>query len=174
MSHPEPKNFGGRRRAGVDYSNSLRDMLPGLIGPGQKPKSKREIAAATGRNFETVTRLFERIRSDVHVADWRRGRTGAPTALWLLGPGDDVPIPPPMTSAEKSRRYRANPIGKATARAASDKWKKSEQGRAYEKAYNKVRLAKYHAKQEAKRTAYRALRQADPLMAAIMGARTRS
>jgi hypothetical protein len=162
-------NFNGRRSPGVDYSVALRDLIPGLIGEGMEPKSKMEIAEATGRNFETVTRLFQKI--DVHIAGWRRGKSGEPSALWLLGKGEDAPRPGPLTCAEKNKRYRSTEHGWKKSRAATDAWKKSENGKKAVADYNAVRLARYHARKEAKKTAYAVLKQADPLMAAIMGVR---
>ena len=94
-------NFQGRKAPGRDYSTALRDMLPSLLSV---PMSKKEIAKATERDYETVSHLFAKIRDGVHVAGWRRGRDGPIEALWLYGPGEDAPKPAPLTSAEKSAR----------------------------------------------------------------------
>ena len=169
MKPVDMTNFRGRRKAGVDYSRALRDWLPELIGT--TPKSKREIAEATGRNFETVTRLFEKIRSEIHIAGWRRGEVGEPTALWLLGAGKDAARPAAKTSSEKSKKYRSTARGKAISRSASDRWKQSEAGRQYQQAYNQRRMERYYQKQAERQRAYAVLKSVDPLLAAIMGAR---
>lgn len=166
MQPVDMSNFRGRRKAGVDYSRALRDWLPELIS--EKPMSKREIAQATGRNFETVTRLFQKLDGQIHIAGWRSGSVGEPTALWLLGPGENAPRPAPMTTAEKSRRYRETENGRATNKAAAKAWRKSPNGLAYRRRYyhRKIRSDSAKAKQ-----AYKAMAEIDPLMAAIMGAR---
>lgn len=164
-------NFRGKRKAGVNYSVALRDLLPGLIG--EKPMSKREISAATGRNFETLTRLFAKLHStQIHIAGWRRGRSGNPTALWLIGPGDDVPMPTALTNAEKSKRYRSTDHGREMNRRATLKWKQSPAANDYKARYNERRKARYHAIKIVRETAHQTLASIDPLMAAIMGKRS--
>ena len=165
-------NFKGRKKEGRDYSIALRDMLPQHIGEGMEPKTKQELAKLTGRSFETLTRLFKKIHgTGIHIAGWQRGTSGEPAAMWILGPGEDVPRPGPMSSAEKNKRYRATEHGWKTSRQASDNWKKSERGQEYLAKYNQRRLERYHARNAIKRNAYAVLKQADPLLAAIMGVR---
>lgn len=154
-------NFKGRKKAGRDYSTALRDKLPAIIG--KTPKSKQEIAAAAERDHETVSRLFDKIRSQIHIAGWKRGENGPIEALWLLGPGEDAPKPAPFTSAEKSARWRNTPHGKAMARKAAKRWRRSEGGRDWIRSYG---VAKY-AQRKYETGGIAAI---DPLLALIMGA----
>ena len=153
-------NFKGRRKPGRDYSAALRDQLPALIG--SKPMSKQEIAKATDRDFETVSHLFRKIRDSVHIAGWKRGRSGPIEALWMIGPGEDAPKPKALTSAEKSAKWRNTPHGKILARKYSKRWRKSEHGRDWTKSYRSARYAR--KKYEAGGVA-----AIDPLMAIILG-----
>jgi hypothetical protein len=154
-------NFKGRKAPGRDYSTALRDMLPSLLSV---PMSKQEIAKATERDFETVSHLFVKIRSSVHIAGWKRGRSGPIEALWLYGPGKDSPKPAALTSAEKSARWRNTPHGKILARKYSKRWRKSENGRDWTKSYRSARYAR-------KKFESGGVAAIDPLLAAIMGPR---
>lgn len=161
-------NFRGRQKAGVDYSVALRDQLPLLIQ--DKAMSMREISNATDRNFETVRTIFAKLHGkQIYIAGWRRSAQGPIVALLRWGSQPDVPKPPPLTSAEKSSKYRASESGHATAKMSSIKWRQSERGKARQDAYNETRKARYRARIQAKKTAHAELKMRDPLLAAIMG-----
>lgn len=156
--------FAGRKKVGRDYSAALRDILPKIIGPRCKPKSKQEIADIAGRDHQTVATLFVKIRAELYIAGWRRSDVGPMTPLWKLGNKPDAPKPPAYTSAEKSRRYRSDPEKLARSKKAQKAWRNSEAGKDWRHYYPKRRQA---------RKAYEAggVAAIDPLLAAIMGGR---
>lgn len=152
--------FKGRQKEGRDYSSALRDLLPTLIS--ETPMSRQEIAQAAGRDHETVSRLFTKIRSQIHIAGWRRANSGPIESLWLLGPGEDMPKPTPFTSAEKSARWRTTPHGKVMARKAAKRWRNSGSGRDWIRSYGAGKYAR-------KKYETGGIAAIDPLLAAIMG-----
>lgn len=157
--------FKGRQKPGRDYSTALRDLLPSVIG--EKPKSKLEICAEVGRNHSTVTRVMEKVRGQIHIAEWRRGESGPITPLWIWGKGEDAPKPDPLTNSEKSRRYRSTEHGRKVCQIASRRWKKSANGK---KRTKETRRAKYLRDRFAA-GGIAALLKRDRLMSAIIGAR---
>ena len=42
----------------------------------------------------------------VHVCGWRHNISGAPTPIYAIGPGKDIPKPIPETASERSKRRR--------------------------------------------------------------------
>lgn len=160
-------NFRGHRTPGRDYSRALRDLLPQIIATSAK--SKLEIAAEAQRDHESVSRVIAKLRDQVRIAGWRRGRSGPIEALWLWGAGEDVPYPGPMSSAEKSKRDRSTEHGHQTNLNASRNWRKSEAGKSYEAINNERRKQRYYMRKQIAVRAYHEIKARDPLLAAIMG-----
>lgn len=167
MKPIDMRKFGGHKASGRDYSVALRDMLPQIIAT--EAKSRFEIAAAAQRDHESVRRVMAKLRDQVHIAGWRRGKCGPIEALWLWGPGEDAPYPGPMSSAEKSRKYRATERGSMVNRAAARNWYNSEAGKQYRMEDAIRKKARRRIMKAAVERAYLEIKSRDPLLAAIMG-----
>lgn len=76
------------------------------IRQGTRSISEVALAAHTAdRHASRILRYLHDQRA-IHIASWRRGRCGPPTALYRWGAGQDAPRPEPMKDALKCKRYR--------------------------------------------------------------------
>jgi len=154
-------NFHGFKKAGRDYTYTLPSILPNIIG--EKAKSIAEIASEAGRSDDAAGRAITHCRQDVHIESWRRTKVGW-VPLYLWGRGEDAAKPPPLTSAEKSRIYRASEHGRIASAAACHAYQLSPAGAEYRKRrYQKIKQAR-----DRKRQAHAMLKEIDPLLAAFI------
>ena len=69
-----------------------------------------EVSKASGLSPNTVknARYLEILaqKNKIHIAAWRRNKSGAMTAVYAIGPGETAEKPTPYSCAEKSRRHR--------------------------------------------------------------------
>lgn len=161
---------GGRKAPGRDYSRELSEMLPEIIGAGRHAKTIRDIAKLSQRDRGTVDRLLSRMRKatpkQAYIHAWKRGAVGPFSPMWKLGDRPDEPAPAAYSSAEKSKRYRQTERGHAISRAATDRWRASEDGKEHALLYGPT----YRSSRRA-RIAFETggVAAVDPLLAAIMG-----
>jgi len=74
----------------------------------QGTRSIREVALAAHTADRHASRILRYLhaKGTVHIAAWRRGRSGPPTALYRWGAGQDAVRPEPLKAALKCKRYR--------------------------------------------------------------------
>lgn len=160
-------NFHGFTKDGRDYTAPLRCVLPEVIGT--QPKTLRQIAHETGRDYESARRAIIRAKklspSPVMIAGWSKESSMCPAAMYLWKTGDDAPRPKALTSTEKSRIYYQDEARRLKAIEASNRWKKSEAAAEYHVRRNQ----KVKTKRAARSRAKELLKPLDPLLAAIMG-----
>lgn len=98
---------GGRRTSGRQYDRTARAVVLDLLS--RKNATAYEMAEAAQRDTQTIYGLVGRLRKcrQIHIADWRRGRSGPARAVYGLGDFEDAPRPKPFSQSEKCRRWRA-------------------------------------------------------------------
>ena len=74
----------------------------------QGTRSIREVALAAHTADRHASRILRYLRNQgvIHIASWRRGRCGPPTALYRWGAGTDAVRPEPLKAALKCKSYR--------------------------------------------------------------------
>lgn len=74
----------------------------------QGTRSISEVALAAHTADRHASRILRYLHDHeaVHIANWRRGRCGPPTALYRWGTGTDAVRPEPLKAALKCKRYR--------------------------------------------------------------------
>jgi len=88
---------------GVMFAMMLEDLMTG-------PSTAQQLADYTGMSLITVQRTLRVMhrRGVVHIAAWDEDARGAKTRRsFALGHGKDARKPPPISKAEKNRRYKA-------------------------------------------------------------------
>lgn len=131
-----------------DYSYTAAEMLPLVL---LAPMTLTQLAERIGRDRATVRRAVQKAKAagQVHCCGWRREKraSGEPVAVFVWGPGDDAPRPKPLTSSQKTAR-----------------WRRSKSGREWGERYNGAR----RVRRLFERAGVAAI---DPLLAAVMGVR---
>jgi hypothetical protein len=110
------KSYNSQKSAGRDYSKTLLEMLPDIIG--KKAKTIPEIADEAERAPQTVRMLFDRIEKEgggkFHIKSWKRGLFGGRiTPCYLWGEGEDAVKPAAYTRNQNARRYQKTDKGRA-------------------------------------------------------------
>lgn len=77
----------------------------------KRPRSARELAKLTGLRIMTVYDYLKQLHKSpynlVHIVDYRKGKKGGPTALWMFGYCQtDAIRPPKQSKEEKNRKLR--------------------------------------------------------------------
>lgn len=74
----------------------------------QGTRSISEVALAAHTADRHASRILRYLHNHgtIHIASWRRGRCGPPTALYRWGAGTDAVRPEPLKAALKCKRYR--------------------------------------------------------------------
>ncbi|MEI7296627.1 hypothetical protein WCQ02_31175 [Paraburkholderia tropica] len=91
-----------RGQSAIAWTLIEREMAKG-------PSDRRFIAAALTLHPSTVytqINIAHKARL-IHIVKWnRRSSGGKPTPIYVLGPGEDAPMPDPLTNTEACRIYR--------------------------------------------------------------------
>lgn len=91
-----------RGQSAIAWTLIEREMAKG-------PSDRRFLAAALTLHPSTVyTQINIAHKAGlIHVVKWnRRSSGGKPTPIYVLGPGEDAPMPRPLTNTEACRIYR--------------------------------------------------------------------
>lgn len=83
-------------------------------GPGTAP----ELIARTGLSMAPVCHRLREANpgpdGEIHIIGWRKkSHGGKPTAVYAIGPGENAPIPAPLTTAEKWVKKKTRNAGAA-------------------------------------------------------------
>jgi hypothetical protein len=127
---PRPKSDRGQK----EYAWSLIEAAL-RSSPGTVP----EIAQRTRLVFGTINKRLNLANAGptgkVHVVEWeKRSNGGRPVPTYAWGPGENAPMPAPLTTAEKNQRAKRrkkaanNPFASAAGLIAAPK---GEPGRVY-------------------------------------------
>lgn len=79
-----------------------------------RPLSQYEIIEKTGLCNSTVSRWLRFLNASskdtknlVYIAEWKKGKAGNPTALWMMGfDMPNAPRPKPLTAAQYCKNWR--------------------------------------------------------------------
>lgn len=154
-----------RAGQGVDAprNRTLRDIIPELID--SKAMTATEIAEHAGVSRQVAGTIISQLKDagqKIRIFDWKVQKRGPHIARYIMGEGEDAPRPPPLTNAEKMKRFRATPKGKKTELRCRKRWRKSPAGKEYERKHSEQRWVK-------QKFANKGVAGFDPLLAAIMG-----
>ena len=162
MEKTNMPHYGGKRIEGFDYSRPARELI--LESIAHISKTNKEVAEHIGRRQSSVIIVMNTLYKEglVYLARWKRGKSGPISPCYRIGNKTDAQRPLPLTTAEKSARYRSTEHGMQVSIAARDAYQHSEHGMEKRTAYNKA----YYARNKAKS---KGLIGIDPLMAMIYG-----
>lgn len=108
------------------------------------------VAVATGLSEQTVRGALKALHSEklAHVASWIVDR-GPHSKEYRLGAGEDAAKPAIMTNAEKVKRYKNTEKGKKVCRKCRIRWRRSRNGKEYERKRGASRWARISTKPKA-------------------------
>lgn len=142
-----------------------------------EPMSVREYAENFGIDnkaaFERMRRMWD--AKLLHVAEYRRQRSGPPTPAYAIGNLPDAERPKPVAVSEKVAKYQASEKGKATTakcrkRQRAKHKRRMESDLAYaeaKRAYQRLWSQKKHGHKPRRRLVE--VEKFDPILAALMG-----
>ena len=89
----------------------------------RQPRSCQQVSRELACHHTGVSGAFKRMREqgEAHICGSAKNATGAAYALWVFGPGEDVPMPAAMTKAEK-RAKNLKQKRQAARRKARREW----------------------------------------------------